>query len=69
VGNHYLSPQEQINARYLGTSSQAGALADTLKSTADFHVSQNNLEQAGSLSVYQDAVTSHFIEEALKLGK
>jgi taurine transport system substrate-binding protein len=69
VGNNYLSPEEQLSAKFMGSSGNPGALADTLKNTADFHVTQNNLTNAADLSAYRDSVNPAFIEAALKLEK
>jgi taurine transport system substrate-binding protein len=68
-GNNYVSPEDQAAEKYLGEPGKPGALAKTLKSTADFHVEQKNLEKAGALKVYQDAVNSQFVQNALKLKK
>ncbi|MDR0881445.1 MAG: ABC transporter substrate-binding protein [Candidatus Adiutrix sp.] len=67
--NNYVSPEDQATAKYLGTPDKPGALAATLKSTADFHVAQKNLDKAGNLDIYQAAVNSRFAQDALKLKK
>jgi taurine transport system substrate-binding protein len=56
----------QLDPKYLGTRGKPGAFAQTLKSTADFHVAQKNLDKAGDLSLYEAAVNGGFIEDALK---
>jgi taurine transport system substrate-binding protein len=65
AGNNYISAKDQITSKYLGQKNKAGDLAKTLKSTADFHVDQKNLEKSGELSLYQGAVNGSFVEEAL----
>jgi taurine transport system substrate-binding protein len=66
VGNRYLRGAEQLTHRYLGADGEPGEFAQTLKSTADFNVRQRALDRAGDLSLYQAAVNSGFLEEALK---
>ncbi len=61
----YPSGKEQIGEDYLGTSDKVGKLAQILKNTADFHVSQGTIESAPALSVFQEAVTGEFVEKAL----
>lgn len=62
----WLSAQDQISSKYLGTSSSKGDFAKTLKDTADFLVKQKSIESAPDLSKFQDAVDPKFIEDALK---
>lgn len=64
TGNKHIPPEEQ--ALYLGADGRPGRLAQTLKSTADFHVSQKNLEQSADLAVYEKAVTAEFVRQALR---
>ena len=52
----WLSPSEQADAKYLGTSSQPGALAKSLKDTADFMVSQKAISSAPEESTYQKRI-------------
>jgi taurine transport system substrate-binding protein len=66
AGNNYVRGSDQLAARYLGTRGKPGDFAKTLKDTADFHVSQKNLDSAGDLSIYQAAVNGGFLEDALK---
>jgi taurine transport system substrate-binding protein len=65
-GNNYVKGQEQLGEQYLGTTGNPGRFANTLKDTADFHVTQKNLAEAGDLALYQAAVNGHYLEEALK---
>jgi taurine transport system substrate-binding protein len=62
----WLLPSEQTGADYLGTSGSKGKLAATLKSTADFLVTQNSIEKAASLEDFEKAINTRFIEEASK---
>ncbi|MDR1080078.1 MAG: ABC transporter substrate-binding protein [Deltaproteobacteria bacterium] len=66
AGNNYVRGADQLSPRYLGPKGKPGDFAKTLKDTADFHVSQNNLDKAGDLSIYQAAVNGGFLEDALK---
>lgn len=61
----YPSGKEQITDEYLGTKEKSGALAQNLKDTADFLVEQGSIESAPDLSVFEDAVTGEFVEQAL----
>jgi taurine transport system substrate-binding protein len=62
----WLLPSEQTAADYLGVSTSKGKLAATLKSTADFLVTQGSIETAASLADFEKAVNTRFIEEASK---
>lgn len=56
----------QITAAYLGTKGNPGELAQTLKKTADFLVSQGSIDSAPDLDAFQAGVTGEFVEEALE---
>ncbi|MDR2611603.1 MAG: ABC transporter substrate-binding protein, partial [Deltaproteobacteria bacterium] len=60
--------RDQLSPRYLGTRGAPGDFAKTLLETSKFHVTQNNLDRAGDLSLYEAAVNGGFIEDALKYG-
>jgi taurine transport system substrate-binding protein len=62
----WLTPSEQTTADYLGTGVSKGKLAETLKSTADFLVTQGSIETAASLNEFRDVINTKFIEEASK---
>lgn len=62
----WLSAQEQISDKYLGTSDRIGAFAETLKTTADFLVEQKSIEVAPELDAFEQAINPKFIEDALK---
>lgn len=64
-GVKWISGPDQLLPEYLGTSIEIGALADTIKATADFHVTQGNLDSAPDLDVFKDAVDPSFVEAAL----
>lgn len=56
----WLTAKEQLSQAYL-----KGQMAKTLKNTADFLVEQKSIESAPNLSVYEEAITTEFIESAL----
>jgi taurine transport system substrate-binding protein len=62
----WVSAQDQLTDKYLGTSAKKGGLAQTLKSTADFLVEQKAIEAAPGLDAFQSAVNPKYIEAALK---
>lgn len=55
----YLTSDEQID--YLGSK-----IAETLKNTADFLVEQGSIKSAPELETFENAVTTEFIEAAVK---
>lgn len=65
----YPSGEEQITEDYLGTTDKKGALAQTLKNTADFLVEQGSIKSAPDLSVFEDNITGEYIEKALNERK
>lgn len=66
AGFIYPKGEEQITAEYLGTKGNPGAIAETLKSAADFLVEQGSIDSAPDLSVFQENVTGEFVEMALE---
>ena len=62
---YYPTGEDQITADYLGTSDEVGALAETLKATADFLVEQGSLDSSPDLEVFEAGVTGEFVEAAL----
>ncbi|MCH3963680.1 MAG: aliphatic sulfonate ABC transporter substrate-binding protein [Clostridium sp.] len=62
----WLSGQEEISNKYLGTSSKKGEFVKTLKDTADFLVQQKQIKSAPELSEFEKAVNPEFVEKALK---
>jgi taurine transport system substrate-binding protein len=62
----WLSPEEELSEKYFGSSSKKGDLAKILKSTADFLVDQKSIPSAPELDVFEKAINSKYIEDALK---
>lgn len=52
----WLSASEQSDSKYLGTSNQPGAVAKSLKDTADFMVSQKAIPSAPTQEAYQKRI-------------
>lgn len=52
----WLDSSEQTDAKYLGTSSQPGAIAKALKDTADFMVAQKAIPSAPDQETYQKRI-------------
>jgi taurine transport system substrate-binding protein len=52
----WIDSSEQSNAKYLGTSSQPGAIAKALKDTADFMVAQKAIPTAPDQETYQKRI-------------
>jgi taurine transport system substrate-binding protein len=52
----WLDSSEQADAKYLGTSSQPGAVAKALKDTADFMVAQKAIPSAPDQDTYQQRI-------------
>ena len=61
-----LSGKEQLTKDYLGTASDKGKLAQVLKKSADFLVSQKLIKSAPGLPVFVGAINPSYIEEAVK---
>ncbi len=59
-----LDGKEQQGAEYLGTSAAPGALAQTLRSTAEFLQTQGNVEAVPELTVFQKALAHDALAEA-----
>lgn len=64
--NQWISDKDQLTANYLGTSSKTCNLAETLKTIADFHKSQGDISNSPDLKVFQNAIDTSFVKEALK---
>lgn len=52
----WLDSSEQADAKYLGTSTQPGAIAEALKNTADFMVAQKAIPSAPDQETYQKRI-------------
>lgn len=66
--NIWVSGEEQLSESYLGTADKKGKLFDTLKTIAEFHHSQGNINQAPDEKSIANAVDPSFAEQALKLN-
>lgn len=64
--NIWLTGQEQLSPKVLGTSKQKGEFAKNLKAIADFLVKQKALDSAGDLSKFENAINPKYLELALK---
>jgi taurine transport system substrate-binding protein len=65
-GHYFVPASEQIQDNRLGTTGKPGDFARTLKETADFHVTQGNLDKADDLNAYKASVNGHWVEESVK---
>lgn len=61
----YLSADEAISSKFLGTADNKGDFAKTLKDTADFLVEQKSIEKAPDLDEFKNSITGEFVEAAL----
>ncbi len=57
-----LTKEEQKAPEYLGTTDNPGELADLLKSTADFLVTQGSLKEAPDTEVFKNAILAELYE-------
>jgi len=64
-GQVWLSLEEQFDEKYLGTEGGESGLAETIKSTAEFHVTQGNLDSALDLEAYKNSVNSSYAKALL----
>lgn len=62
----WVPARDQLAPQYFGSSARKGALAKTLKSTADFLVSQKAIEKAPDLATFEAAIDPSFIEAAIR---
>ncbi|MDR3135587.1 MAG: ABC transporter substrate-binding protein, partial [Deltaproteobacteria bacterium] len=65
-GYYFVPAAEQVQDKRLGPDGKPGDFARTLKETADFHVTQGNLDKAEDQTAYQAGVNGHWVEESLK---
>lgn len=65
-GSVWISLDEETDEEYLGTENSESGLAKTIKSTAEFHVTQGNLDSALELEEYKAVVDSKFVELLLE---
>lgn len=62
----WLSREDQLSNKYLGTSSSKGQFIKVLEDTGNFLVEQKSLEKAPETSAVEAAVNPEFIEQSLK---
>ncbi len=58
--------EKQLTEDWLGSPGKAGKFASVLKSTADFLVTQKSIRSAPALEVFQKAVNTSFMAQAVK---
>lgn len=63
-----LTASEQLDATYLGTSQDVGAMADALLSQAQFLKDQGIIAEAYDLAFYQERVNPSYVERSLEEG-
>lgn len=61
----WLAAQEQLDQKYLGTTSQKGDFAKALKDTADFLAGQKTIQATADIAVFEKAINPGYIERAL----
>ena len=61
----FLDGNEQLGPEYLGTSQEAGALADVFVATAEFLESQGTIRAAPDIDVFEEAINPRFLEGAV----
>jgi taurine transport system substrate-binding protein len=66
AGHYFVPASEQVREDRLGIKGKPGDFARTLKETADFHVTQGNLDKADDLAAYQTSVNGEWVEKSLK---
>ncbi|MDG0793949.1 hypothetical protein OMP38_26335 [Cohnella ginsengisoli] len=62
----WLSADEQLTSDYLGTPDHQGNFGKVLEDTAHFLKEQNLIDQVPSQKVFQDAVSSRLLQEAVR---
>lgn len=60
----WLSPEEQLDAKYFGAADAPGGLATALKATADFLVAQQVIRLAPELLAFQQRTDAQFLRRA-----
>lgn len=60
-----LTGSEQMRADYLGTTAAIGRLAEVLKATGDFLVTQDTIPESPDVGGYRDAINPSFLERAV----
>jgi taurine transport system substrate-binding protein len=62
----WLTGDEELSSKYLGTSSEKGDFAKALKSIADFLYQQKSIDTVPDLKAFQDLINPKYLEAALK---
>lgn len=62
----YLAGEEQLTMEYLGDGKNPGNIAQVLKDTADFLVSQGSITDSPDITTFESAVNSGYLMEALE---
>jgi len=62
----FLDGREQLQAEYLGTPEAPGDLAGVFRETAVFLQEQGILREAPELPVFQAAINSHYLQQAVE---
>lgn len=65
-GNTWLTPEEELSSKFLGTSSKIGDAAKSLKKIGDFLVDQKSLTTKYEVSDYEKYVSPKYLEAAIK---
>lgn len=63
-----LAASEQLDATYLGTSEDVGAMADALMSQAQFLKDQGIIAESYDLNFYRERVNPKYVEMSLEAG-
>ncbi len=59
----WISKEEQLSSKYLGTSRKKGKLAQVFKDTALFLVEQHSLEKAPTVADFEAVINPKFVED------
>jgi taurine transport system substrate-binding protein len=61
----FISLHDQLTPEWLGTPGKPGRFAEVLHRTAQFLAEQKSIKSAGPLSLYQKAIRTEFLKQAL----
>lgn len=64
--SQWLSGEEQLISKYLGTSEEKGDFVKTLKSTSDFLLEQKTITNSPDITIFEKSVNPKYIEDSLK---
>ena len=62
----WLSPDEELSSKYLGSSTKKGDFAKSLKAIGDFLVDQKALTKKLDVAQYENVINSKYLEDAIK---